>query len=60
MPPLFMLPALVAHSFPAQDPSLACTPRTMCTVLQQICVAEAGILGQEVFRRWEEISYFSL
>lgn len=31
----------------------------MCAVLKQICLAEAEILGQEVFRR-EEISYFTL
>lgn len=60
MPPLFMLPTLLACSFPVQDPSLACTSRTMCTVLKQICGVEAEILGQEVFRRGEETSCFTL
>lgn len=57
---LSMLPALLGRSFPVQDPSLTCTHRTMCTVLKQICVAEAEILGQGVFRRGDEISYFTL
>lgn len=59
MPPPFMLPVLLAHSFPVQNPSLACTPRTMCAILKQICVAEAEISGQEVCRKGEEI-YFTL
>lgn len=60
MPPLFLLPALLVHPFPMQNPSLGCTSRTMCAVLKQICLAKAEVLGQEVCRRGEEISYFTL
>lgn len=50
---LFMLPALLAHSFPVQDPCHIHLGQT--TVLKQICVVEVETLHQEVCRR-EKIS----